>query len=41
MHVVVGLSKPTLEEYERLTGWGFLVPKPKQFTVGKRLLRSA
>jgi hypothetical protein len=41
MHVVVGLSKLTLEEYERLTGWGLLVPKPKQFTVGKRLLSLA
>ena len=41
MHVVVGLSKPSLEEYERLKGWGFLVPKPKQCTVGKRPLRSA
>jgi len=41
MSIVAGLAKPTLEEYERLTGWGFLVPKPKQFTVGKRLLSLA
>lgn len=40
-HVVVGLSKPTLEQYERLKGWGFSVPKPKQYRAGKRLLRSA